>query len=96
MSGNIGKAANRAMGVLKALAFGLMLACGTAYASEPPAPAAAPTTQDAANRANDAYNFNISPDVGDWVFDGGIAFLIIVMAAFLSISYWDSKQKDED
>lgn len=96
MSGNNGKAASHTMGLLKALVFGLMLVCSTAYASEPPSPAPAPTTADAARQANDAYNFNISPDVGDWIFDAGIAFLVIVMGAFLSISYWDSKQKDEE
>jgi hypothetical protein len=80
------------MRLLKILVLGLMLACGTAYASE--SPSSAPVTNSKARHMNTDLNTDASPAVGDLIFDGGIAFLIIVMGAFFAIGFLDSKEKD--
>jgi hypothetical protein len=90
--GNLGVAFH-AKSLLMALALGLMLACGTAYASEPPSPVPVAMTSNAVNHIHSTLNADASPDVGDWIFDGSIAFLVIVMGAFLSIGFLDSKEK---
>jgi hypothetical protein len=101
MGGNLGNlgAANplkHARGLLMALTLGLMLACGTAYASESPSPTPVAMTKNAVNPTRSTLNADASPDVGDWIFDGSIAFLVIVMGAFISIGFWDSKEKSRE
>lgn len=77
--------------VLRILALGLMLACGTAYASEPPSPAPVTTTNNKVNHADSAQNVLVSTTVGDDITDWSIALLALIAGAFFAINFLDSK-----
>lgn len=81
-----------AKGLLKILALGLMLACGTAYASEPASPAPVAMTQNKVNHTQPTPNL-ASRDVGDTITDWTIGIFIIMIVAFFSINFLDSRKK---
>lgn len=81
------------LNLLKVLAIYLMLACGTAYASEPASPVPATTTQSTANHAHATKNVLVSTDVGDKITDWSIAILAIIAGMFVSINFFDKKNR---
>lgn len=85
-----------ARGLLKAWALGLMLACGTAYASEPPSPAPVTMTKNKANHTHSTQNNLVSPDVGDDITDWSIAVLAIIAGLFFSVNFLESRKDDRD
>jgi hypothetical protein len=82
-----------AKGLLQALALGLMLACGTAYASEPSSPAPAAMTK--VSQPQPARNL-ASSNVGDTITDWTIAIFIIILGMFVSINVVDSRKRNRE
>lgn len=87
------KAFGSILGFLKILVVGLMLSCGTAYASEPPSPVPVTMTKNKAIQSNSIHNDVVSADVGDSIFDWTIGFFIIILGIFFSIQFLDSRKK---
>lgn len=94
-----------AKGLLMILLIGLMLACGTTYASEPTSPAPVTITKNQANHTDLTYEnamrrprvvVDSSPALGDSFFDWSIGIFLVIMAALFSIGFLDSKEKDSD
>jgi hypothetical protein len=94
-----------AKGLLMILVLGLMLACGTTYASEPTSPAPVTITKNKANHIDPTYEnamrrprviVDSSPALGDSFFDWSIGIFLVIMAALFSIGFLDSKEKDSD
>lgn len=84
----------RAKGLLGALALGLMLACGPAYASEPSSPVPVTMTKNKVNHTNPTQNIiDSSPAMGDAIFDWSIGIFVVIIGAFFSINFLDSKEK---
>jgi len=91
-------------GLLMILALGLMLACGTAYASEPSSPVPVTITKNKVNHTDSTYSgirrprrvLDSTPALGDSFFDWSIAIFLIIMAALFSIGFLDSKEKSSD
>jgi len=89
----------RGKGLLKIVALGLMLACGSAYAAEPATPAPTATTQnEAQNQAEQAADQNVptSPDIGDAITDWSIGFLAVIAFLFFTAGIWEKRKKKKN